>query len=245
MLRKLVKRMSRRAAPQWADRVEGWWMLKHADLLRRRCATTDGLNGLVELFLRSRTFRVNQKQVEILSLLRLLQREPPRRVCEIGGDKGGTISLFAQVAAPDAQLLSLDINYRSALTQALPRFARPLQRITCIAADSHACETEATVRQWFGGERLDFLFIDGDHSLDGVGRDFAMYAPFVRRGGTIAFHDIVSDHRTRYGRETSCDTGGVPVFWDKLKAESRYSTREFIEDAEQDGYGLGVVFWPG
>jgi predicted O-methyltransferase YrrM len=245
MLRKLVKRTSRRVAPKWADRVEGWWLLRQADALRGRCSAIHNLDELVELFLRSRTFRVNQKHVEILSLLRLLQREPPHFVCEIGGDKGGTLSLFAQVAAPDARLLSLDINYRSALTRALPRFARPRQQITCLAADSHASETEATVRGWLGGERLDFLFIDGDHLLDGVARDFARYAPFVRPGGTIALHDIVSDHRARYGRETTCDTGGVPIFWNQLKAEGRSPTREFIADREQDGYGLGVVFWPG
>ncbi len=243
MLRNLVKRTTRRVAPRWADRVEGWWLLKQADMLRRRCAAAGDQEEVVDLFLRSRTFRVNQKRVEILSLLRLLQREPPRRVCEIGGDKGGTVSLFAQAAATDAQLLSLDINYRPALMQALPRFARSGQTITCIAADSHASQTEAAARRWLGGECLDFLFIDGDHSLTGVARDFAMYTPLVRRGGLIALHDIIPDYRTRYGRETSCDAGGVPVFWDKLKSEARFPIREFIADRQQDGYGLGVVFW--
>jgi predicted O-methyltransferase YrrM len=245
MLRKLVKRTTRRVAARWADRVERWWLLKQADLLRQRCAAAGKLEDVVDLFLHSRTFRVNQKRVEILALLRLLQRESPRRVCEIGGDKGGTVSLFAQAAAPDAHLLSLDINYRPGLVKALPRLARPGQKITCRAADSHASETEAAARRWLAGDRLDFLFIDGDHSLAGVTRDFAMYAPLVRRGGLIAFHDIVSDYRTRYGRETSCDTGGVPAFWDKLIEEARYPIREFIADTEQDGYGLGVVFWQG
>jgi len=243
MLRKLVKRTTRRVAPRWADRVEGWWLLKQADLLRQRCAAAGNLEDVVDLFLHSRTFRVNQKRIEILALLGLLQREPPRRVCEIGGDKGGTVALFAQAAAPDAQLLSLDINYRPALMQALPRFARHGQKITCRAADSHDLETEAAARRWLGGERLDFLFIDGDHTLAGVARDFVMFAPLVRRGGLIAFHDIVPDYRTRYGRETACDTGGVPVFWDNLKCEARYPTREFIADADQDGYGLGLVVW--
>jgi len=41
------------------------------------------------------------------------------------------------------------------------------------------------------GEPLDFLFIDGDHTYEGVKRDFEMYSPLVRNGGIIAFHDIV------------------------------------------------------
>jgi len=40
-------------------------------------------------------------------------------------------------------------------------------------------------------KRGDFLFIDGDHTYEGVEGDFEMYSPLVRRGGIIAFHDIV------------------------------------------------------
>ncbi len=36
------------------------------------------------------------------------------------------------------------------------------------------------------GEKIDLLFIDGDHSLQGVAKDFAAYRGFVRDGGIIA-----------------------------------------------------------
>jgi predicted O-methyltransferase YrrM len=39
--------------------------------------------------------------------------------------------------------------------------------------------------------KVDFLFIDGDHTYEGVTRDFEMYSPLVKRGGIIAIHDIV------------------------------------------------------
>lgn len=42
---------------------------------------------------------------------------------------------------------------------------------------------------------VDFLFIDGDHSYEGVKQDFEMYSPFVKKGGIIAFHDIVISDR--------------------------------------------------
>jgi cephalosporin hydroxylase len=38
-------------------------------------------------------------------------------------------------------------------------------------------------------ESIDFLFIDGDHSYQGVLTDWLLYAPLVRSGGIIAFHD--------------------------------------------------------
>ena len=37
---------------------------------------------------------------------------------------------------------------------------------------------------------IDFLFIDGDHSIGGCLDDFVSFYPFVRRGGHILLHDI-------------------------------------------------------
>ena len=38
---------------------------------------------------------------------------------------------------------------------------------------------------------IDFLFIDGDHTYEGVKRDFEMCSLLVRKGGIIAFLDTV------------------------------------------------------
>ena len=65
------------------------------------------------------------------------------------------------------------------------------------------------------GNKLDFLFIDGDHSYNGVKLDFEMYAPMVRENGLIAFHDIA-------GR-----WDGVREFWTEIKQTYRYSHAVF------------------
>jgi predicted O-methyltransferase YrrM len=39
-------------------------------------------------------------------------------------------------------------------------------------------------------ERLDFLFIDGDHAYPAVLEDFLVWSPFLKEGGIIAFHDF-------------------------------------------------------
>lgn len=36
---------------------------------------------------------------------------------------------------------------------------------------------------------IDLLYIDGNHTYAGVRNDFHSYAPFVKHGGLIAFHD--------------------------------------------------------
>lgn len=39
---------------------------------------------------------------------------------------------------------------------------------------------------------VDFIFIDGDHSYEACKADILAWAPFVKRGGVIAFHDFGS-----------------------------------------------------
>ncbi|WP_009958290.1 class I SAM-dependent methyltransferase [Verrucomicrobium spinosum] len=41
-------------------------------------------------------------------------------------------------------------------------------------------------------EKIDLLFIDGDHSMEGCTFDFEHYAPKIPSGGYIAFHDYSS-----------------------------------------------------
>jgi len=88
--------------------------------------------------------------------------------------------------------------------------------------------------------KVDFLFIDADHSYEGVKKDFEMYSPLVRKGGIIAFHDIIPDYYTRYGIKTSSSAGEVYKFWNEIKG--KYEHLEIIKDRNQDGYGIGVLF---
>jgi predicted O-methyltransferase YrrM len=40
------------------------------------------------------------------------------------------------------------------------------------------------------GQRLGLLFIDGDHSYEGVSADIDAWLPHLRPGGVVAFHDV-------------------------------------------------------
>lgn len=186
-------------------------------------------------------FWSNQKRAEILPLLEMLQERQPQFLCEIGTYKGGTLFLFCQAAAANARIVSIDIDYPERKKRPFRRFARRGQRLHCLEADSQNIETVATVKQLLAGQPLDFLFIDGDHSYQGVETDFELYSALVRPGGLIAFHDIVPDHGRKYGIATPRNTGEVPTFWAEIKQQFKYW--ELVEDPEQDGYGIGVIEW--
>lgn len=183
-----------------------------------------------------------QKEAEILALLTRLAPLRPRRVLEIGSAAGGTLFLLTRVAAPDALLVSIDLpeghfggGYNLLRAGLYRSFARRGQRIVLLRGDSHRPAMRRRLAAALGGEGLDFLFIDGDHSAAGVRQDFEDYAPFVRPGGLIAFHDIRPDERNW--------SGEVHRVWPELAA--RFGGEELVDESGPSGYGIGLLRWPG
>jgi predicted O-methyltransferase YrrM len=58
-----------------------------------------------------------------------------------------------------------------------------------IQGNSYFNETEEKVKLNINNEQLDLLFIDGDHTLDGVKNDFERYSKYVKKDGYIIFDD--------------------------------------------------------
>jgi len=243
MLKRIIKKSAHTIAPKWAAECEQRLDLsRNAKRLRTQCNQMTSLEEVVTTVMNCSYFRPIQKNTEILRLLITLARIQPRYICEIGAAGGGSLFLFSQVASPDARILSIDMNYVSSQLRTYPHLARNSQQITCLRADSHSVETIHKVTDWLKDRKLDFLFIDGDHSMPGVSSDFSLYSQHVRQAGLIAFHDIVPDFRTRYGIPTQSDVGQVPAFWANLK-HAGHKTCEIIEDPQQDGYGIGLLHW--
>jgi len=200
-----------------------------------------------------RPILMGQARSEILELAKILQASAPKRSLEIGTNYGGTLFLLCTLSPPDAKIISVDLpsgpfggGYPRRKTPLFRRFVRGGQQLHLIRADSHSLETKKRVLQILDGEQLDYLFLDGDHTYSGVQSDFRMYAPLVRSGGIIAFHDI-----TTYKRVSQCE---VEKFWGEVKQS--YPHREIIEEVKEGSLpiavtgapmetaGLGVLFVP-
>lgn len=160
---------------------------------------------------------------------------------EIGTAEGGTNFLLG-AALPEVTLkIGVDLFVRN--TRLLQAYCRPACKQVFVNGSSYHPQTVERIRSVLGARQLDLLFIDGDHTYDGAKADFDCYSPFVRAGGLIAFHDIVPDYKTRFGRETGRWAGDVPRLWQEIRP--RYArTWEIVEDREQDGLGIGVVQMP-
>jgi predicted O-methyltransferase YrrM len=184
---------------------------------------------------------ITQQVQEIRWLYELLRVERPRRVLEIGLDEGGTLFLWTRVSASDAHVVSVDtrpigpLGMRAPFPLARRAFAHDRQRVDLIMpADSHDPATRARVEALFAGAPVDFLFIDGDHSREGVWQDFRMYSPLVRPGGLVAFHDV--------SQTPDPSTIGVAAFWREFTAA--HETEERVVGT-QPGFGIGLYRVPG
>jgi cephalosporin hydroxylase len=176
---------------------------------------------------------------ELSQLLHVLHDLRPARIMEIGMDRGGTMALWSQIADADACLIGLDIKIGAGVEARIRSKLKVSQTLFLIESDSHAAAAKQRVLEALGSNKLDFLFIDGDHSYEGVKQDLENYGSLVRRGGLIALHDIVPDHHVRFGIQTGHNAGGVHQFWREISCS--FPHYEFIERVAQDGYGIGVL----
>lgn len=175
-----------------------------------------------------------QRKEEISELLRLIEKNRPRVVLEIGTAKGGTLFLFCEFSDPKATVVSVDLpaGYPKWKIPLYQSFAGDEQSIHLIRSDSHDRRTLEKIRVILGGRPIDFLFVDGDHTYEGVKQDFMMYGPLVRNGGLIAFHDIIAGPPELAGE--------VHRFWEEVKENFKYI--EFVKNRDGHAFGIGVIY---
>ena len=89
------------------------------------------------------------------------------------------------------------------------------QKLYLLRKNSHSPKTLQAILKILNGEKIDFLFIDGDHTYEGVKKDFEMYSSLVKKNGIIAFHDIV-----KHPPETKVE---VNKFWNEIKKKYKRS----------------------
>lgn len=139
-------------------------------------------------------------------VLDLYKRVKPRTVLEIGSLYGGTIYHWLTKSEIDVTVMSVDlfVSLNELETSKLwQSWKKKGQLLKCIKGNSASSETIDSVKSELK-DGVDWLFIDGDHSYQGVKSDYENYSPLLNENGYCIFHDIFGEN-------------DVAKYWTELK----------------------------
>jgi predicted O-methyltransferase YrrM len=135
---------------------------------------------------------------------------------------GASTALLRKAMAADGVLIAIDPHPPGRLGVSFERWIAereiakyPRGRVELLRKLSHDA-----VSGW--ARTLDFLFIDGDHSWDGIDRDWRGFSPFVEAEGVVLLHDS----RSVPGRE---DPDSVRYTETVIRKDHRFQVIEEVD----------------
>ena len=121
---------------------------------------------------------------DLIMLLKLALCARPKRLLEIGSFRGYTALYLAQNVEADARIVAVDrFSDHGEAYRETPEAGRIERRIGETSSALFAKDTPAS---------YDLIFIDADHTYEGVRRDTELSLPLVSAGGYIAWHDYAN-----------------------------------------------------
>jgi predicted O-methyltransferase YrrM len=182
--------------------------------------------------------RLAQIEEEIIRLCSRVVEHKPKIIAEIGTWNGGTFYVWTRTNPQAEKIISIDLpdgqyggGYDEKRIKFFKEFAYDRQNCNLyfIRGDSKSKDTTQKLEKILEGDKIDFLYIDGDHTYEGIKKDFNIYLNYMSPEGLIGFHDI-NTHKEGYG---------VVQFWNETKQNYKYE--EFIKEGSKV-MGNGLIY---
>lgn len=184
-----------------------------------------GFNGIV----------APQRESELLEFIDLMLDHNVHSYLEIGLERGITFHTLGSRLPKGVRCVGVDKPIDARITGGPEMVATVCTDLvfrgkfpTIIWGDSSSSKIVEAVKKL---GPYDLVFIDGDHSLAGVTKD---WNNFGKLGRIVAFHDIKYDW----------EDAGVHILWDQIKQEYPGQTVEILgaQGEYRPGMGIGVFF---
>lgn len=147
--------------------------------------TSDQLSELFKLGI-----DINQDPRELQFIIDNIGTMEFNKVVEIGFHYGGSCKVWEQMILSDnprhSFIVTIDLN-GDRIDWNINQSPIPIHFIVGNSKDENIKEQALSIIE---GNEIDFLYIDGEHSYDGVINDFYTFSPYVRKDGIIAMNDI-------------------------------------------------------
>lgn len=190
---------------------------------------------------------VGQTMTELIYILDAAKKADPSIIVEIGSAQGGFIFMLSYILrGMNKTFISVDPwdektkygksfrTYQNIVKNLKVKF--PSNQYLNIRESSASKNMLNKLKKILNGKKIDFLFIDGDHSYEAVSYDFYTYKDLVKKGGIIALHDIAGYK------------GAIKV-WNKIKEEKQFSEihekvqkgEPLLKETEERLLGVGYV----
>lgn len=153
-----------------------------------------------------------------------------KTVLEIGTYQGGSLWYLVKYAAPNATVITLDLDHSQCNFWDEFSSLRPDVNLIKITGDASDQDTIQKIKQFV--DNFDFVFIDGYHYFPNVRDDWENFGKYAK---VCAFHDIGNGEFLEKPQD-------VRVMWNEIVNEYGLKTVSMIhKDYEKSAYGIGIV----
>ncbi len=183
---------------------------------------------------------ISQVESEIAGLIDILQRENVRSFLEVGSRYGGSLWRIANALPIGSKIVSCDSGrgMGGKKVGATNSLRACIARLSEIGYDAHLVVGDSQLEPVIAGVRafapFDAVFIDADHELRGVTKDWKTYGRMSR---IVAFHDVGWLLPENY---TNSKMVEVPKLWADIRRSYRHE--EFIDRSDGRNMGIGVLW---
>jgi len=137
-------------------------------------------------------YLIQQNAEEFASLICVMKRHLDlKNYLETGSASGGNLRFIYENVGFD-RVISFDDRKHSAHIFQEKNSILFADKITRFIGNSHSEEAANALKNWIQNEKIDFAFIDGDHSEEGVLSDFKMVKPYLTKHSLVVFHDTIA-----------------------------------------------------
>lgn len=143
------------------------------------------------------------------------------RIVEIGVWHGVTTTVLARAMAREGVLFAVDPFPKGRLGVSLHEYIAHSEVARAGHPDVRWLRTRGEEAPTLVDGDVDFIFIDGDHSYDGLRGDWEAWAPRIKIGGVVALHDS----RSTDARPIS-DAGSVRFTQESILNDARFEVAE-------------------